>query len=410
MASKWKVIYGDTISARINENENLNPIKLAEELLGYGFKSGNDVDLLRTYIVRVMKKRAKSFEVKSISDTKGYPSPVPENLLKSWCEQRGIPYDMVKSAKYITHGNNDTFNVVLKDGKTFDTNEFADDLIAHLKAYSPQVREIKREIPTSPHCLVIDIADLHIGKLATENGTGEKYNVKKAIKRAHEGVDGILNKSAGFKFDKIFLPIGNDVLHTDGLGKATTSGTPQDTDGMWYDNFNHARDMYIEVIEKLVTVADVHVVHCPSNHDYVIGFALAAVIEAYFSSSKNVTFDVTNRHRKYVQYGANLIGFSHGDASKTADKPLLMANEAKEIWAKTDYRYSYLHHVHHKDVVKFQSAKEYQGVTVEFLRSPSATDMWHSQKGYQHAIQAIEGFIHSYKHGQVARISHNFRS
>ena len=49
----------------------------------------------------------------------------------------------------------------------------------------------------------------------------------------------------------------------------TTSGTPQDTDGMRYDNFMLAKKLYVDVLEMILTVADVHFVYNPSNHDFV---------------------------------------------------------------------------------------------------------------------------------------------
>mgnify|MGYP003331832918 CR=1 FL=1 len=58
---------------------------------------------------------------------------------------------------------------------------------------------------------------------------------------------------------------------------------------------------------------------------------------------------------------------------------------------------------------KFKSGKDYQGVTVEYLRSPSGTDSWHHRNGYQHAPKAIEAFIHSKNFGQVARLTHLFK-
>ena len=64
------------------------------------------------------------------------------------------------------------------------------------------------------------------------------------------------------------------------------------------------------------------------------------------------------------------------------DMPLLMANEQPKMWSDTKFRYCYLHHIHHKDVTKFKSGKDYIGVTVEYLRSPSGTDGWHSRNGY----------------------------
>ena len=84
------------------------------------------------------------------------------------------------------------------------------------------------------------------------------------------------------------------------------------------------------------------------------------------------------------------------------DLPLLMATERPILWSETDYRYVYTHHVHHKN------AKDYIGVTVESLRSPSPADSWHDRNGYV-SKQAIEGFIHHKENGQIARLTHYFK-
>ena len=289
---------------------------------------------------------------------------------------------------------------------TFD--EMRAKFVAEMKQYSPSYRTIKRKQIKDKHLLVLDIADLHIGKYASESETGDAYDSNKAIERALEGVEGILNKAKGFPIDKIMFIIGNDVLHIDNPRNTTTSGTGQDVSGMWHENYVRARDLYVKIIERLMTIADVHIVHNPSNHDYISGFMLADSIFCWFRKSKNVTFDISNNHRKYFTYGVNLIGSSHGDGAKMADMPLLMANEAPLLWAETKYRYIYLHHIHHKQQTKFMSGKDYQGVTVEYLRSPSGSDAWHHRQGYVGAKKAIEAFIHSYEYGQCCRITHNF--
>ena len=53
-------------------------------------------------------------------------------------------------------------------------------------------------------------------------------------------------------------------------------------------------------------------------------------------------------------------------------------------------------------------AKDFIGVVVEYLRSPSGTDSWHKRKGFSGAQKAVEGFIHHKEKGQIARISHLF--
>jgi hypothetical protein len=275
-------------------------------------------------------------------------------------------------------------------------------ILKDIDAHTPKYDILKRECLEESHLLVIDPADVHIGKLCDAFETGETYNNQIAVQRVLEGVQGILDKSKGFNIDKILFIGGNDILHIDTPRRTTTAGTPQDTDGMWYSNFLIAKQLYVEILERLLTVADVHFTFNPSNHDYVHGFFLADVIRTWFKECKQITFDCSISHRKAFRYGLNLVGTTHGDGAKNQDLPLLMATEFPIDWSLTKHRYVYTHHVHHK------TSTDFIGCTVESLRSPSGTDSWHHIKGYQHAPKAIEGFLHHKINGQVARLSHIF--
>ena len=296
-----------------------------------------------------------------------------------------------------------------KNAESVDYEQIRTEMISEMKKLSPKVDKYKRKKNQDPHCLVLDIADLHIGKLATKDGSNDNYNVDVAIDRAIKGSMRLIDKSEPYNIDKIFFIIGNDVLHIDNAKtRTTTSGTPQDTDGMWYDNFKIARGVYCHIISMLSTIADVEVIHCPSNHDYMTGFMLADAVHCYFHNNKNITFNVDNNHRKYTKYGRNMLMFSHGDGCKIDQIPYLSAHESSQIWYETKYRYGYLHHIHHKDYFKFRSGKDYIGMTVEYLRSPSGTDRWHADNGYTGAKVALEAFIHHPENGQVCRLTHNF--
>ena len=316
------------------------------------------------------------------------------------CKERGIDINSVGMAWNKDKAWSIQFRPSSDSGPTFE--EMLRDHIQDVQNHTFSYEKIKREEYTDACLLVVDPADIHIGKLASSFETGEDYNNQIAVQRVRDGVDGILRKSSGFNIDQIVLVVGNDILHIDTPKRTTTSGTFQDTDGMWYDNFLVAKKLYIEIIDKLMQVADVHVMYNPSNHDYTNGFFLADAIKSWYRDCENVSFDVSISHRKYYQYGNSLIGTTHGDGAKQQDLPLLMAQEAKLRWSKTKHRYVYMHHVHHK------IAKDYIGVTVEALRSPSGTDSWHHRKGYQHAPKAVEGFIHSKDNGQIARFTHLF--
>jgi len=327
-----------------------------------------------------------------------YSLVTDHRALRDECESSGIPLENVNHYWY--KGKNFSMHV---KGDEFSYEEIKERIILDMNEYSPKYPKLKRRSnDDETYCLVIDPADIHVGKLATAFETGEEYNHQIAVKRVKEGVQGILNKVKGFNIDKIVFIGGNDILHIDTPHRKTTSGTPQDTDGMWYESFLIAKRLYVDVLETLMSVADVHFMFNPSNHDYISGFFLSDVIKSWFRKSKNITFDCSIAHRKYYKYGTNLIGTTHGDGAKDQDLPLLMAQEASGYWAETKHRYVYTHHVHHKNV------KDFIGVTVESLRSPSGSDSWHHRNGFVHAPKAVEGFLHSRVHGQVARISHLF--
>ena len=313
-------------------------------------------------------------------------------------DDKDVKHGWLKSKEASLYFTNPNY----KSSEERNLEEIRNGILDDIKNYSPNYPNIIRQPNSDGHLLVIDPADVHIGKLCDAFETGEDYDAQIAVKRVLEGVNGILQKSQGFNIDKILFIGGNDILHIDTPRRTTTGGTPQDTDGMWYKNFLIAKQLYVEILETLLAVADVHFTFNPSNHDYVHGFFLADVIRTWFRECKQITFDCSISHRKAFKYGLNLIGTTHGDGAKQQDLPLLMATEFPLEWSQTKHRYVYTHHVHHK------TSKDYIGVTVESLRSPSGTDSWHHIKGFQHSPKAIEGFIHSKLNGQVARLCHIF--
>lgn len=283
----------------------------------------------------------------------------------------------------------------------------ADDLVKQIKEYAPKYPTIKRVKTKDGNLLIIDIADLHINKYATSELTGAEYNSKIAVDRCIKGTTELLQKSIGFTIDKILFVIGNDVLNTDNLSKSTTKFTPQDTDVSWHEAFKIAYECYVKSIELCLSIADVDVIHCPSNHDFMSGTFLAETLKAHFRQSKNITFNTSSSYRKYYQYHNNLIELEHGDKGKVANLPLVVAQEQPKLWAECKFRYGYLHHVHHSDIRQFQSSKDYIGLNVTYLRSPSSADIWHSDNSYLNMV-AVEAFIHSKENGRVSHITHYF--
>ena len=319
--------------------------------------------------------------------------------IRDEAQQEGInPNDIkhgwIKSKKASLFFKNSQYR---KDEK----DKFYSEMLESFQEHAPNYEPFEYTKHLNNHLLVIDPADVHLGKIASELETGQSYDTQEAVIRVIKGVNGILNKVKGFPINKICLVLGNDILHYDTPNK-TTKGTLVDSDGlMWYELFLMAKKLYVEVIETLLKIAPVHCVYCPSNHDYQSGFYLAQLIQTHFKNCGDVSFDVSPAYRKYVGYESNLLGFSHGDKGKANELPLIMATECPKLWGNCYRRYIYLHHFHSK------RSNDVVSVCVETMRSSSPPDSWHHSNGYLN-LPAIEGFIHHPTGGQVARITHFF--
>tara|TARA_R100000081_G_scaffold15728_1_gene6534 strand:+ start:1232 stop:2323 length:1092 start_codon:yes stop_codon:yes gene_type:complete len=353
--------------------------------------------------------RLSAEEVELINEFRGHNL---ENIngntaLDIHLKERGIDKKDVVSVKHWQSMSGELrFSIVTKEDYGLSENQIFKKINNFIEEYSPTYTPIKRK--KGNHLLVINPADIHIGKYASELETGEKYDCETAVMRVLEGIEGLIEKAQGFNVDRVLFCIGNDVLHIDNVYNTTTKGTHQDTDGKWWEHYEIALMLYVKCIETLRQIASVDVIHSMSNHDYQSGFHLAHTLKSWFRKADDVYFDISVANRKYYAYGDNLIGLEHGDGAKMDKLPLLMAQERPDMWSKSKYRYWYLHHLHHKIKHKWLDAKDYIGVTVEYMRSPSSADSWHSRKGFCGAYKACEAFVHDKNSGQVARLTHYF--
>ena len=364
---------------------------------------------------RTIRRRADALNLpkKSSLDT------FSEDLGKAGFDPENWSFGWLKS---------ETSSIFIKNEKGFMTYmDIRDELITEMKKYAPRYPKLKRS-KGQEYLLVIDPTDSHFGKLALKP-EADDYNLEIAEKRFNDGIDELIAKVSGFQVTKIVMVLGNDILHIDNPKRTTTSGTPQDTDGMWWKAYEVAKRCYIKSIEKLLTIADVHLIHCPSNHDFMSGFMLSDSVASWFAHNKNVTSTINQAHRKYIVYGLNLIGFTHGDGAKKTDLGALMAREAKEAWSKCVFTYWYVHHLHHKEKLSLKTGdkrfdlveKDLIDVTiihstpinpeknmqVEVIRTITGADRWHNTNGYVN-MQAMECFLHSPNGGQIARFTHYY--
>lgn len=279
--------------------------------------------------------------------------------------------------------------VAVKDGE-FNQEEFRKQLIKDIAEFSPKVSKIEWKQKSNPVALEISLPDLHVGK-------GSQDDLEKNF---FASLYSLIEKAKGYEIDEIMLPVGNDLLNSEGITRATTKGTPQTDSLHWAESFTRAWKMLVKAIDYLSTIAPVKVYNIYGNHDLSRCYYAGDVLSAYFKDNANVKIDNEFKAFKFYEYGNSAIMLNHGDNVKPAEYPLVFATEFPELFARCKYREVHLGHVHKERV------DEYRGVKVRFLASICSNDEWHEFAGYS-AMRNAQAFIWDKKTGLTGFVQHN---
>lgn len=154
--------------------------------------------------------------------------------------------------------------------------------------------------PAGDHLLVIDLADVHFLKLCVQSETGHVYNREVARHRVIEGTKSLLRMAKPWGIGRILFVMGNDILHVDGPRTSTTSGTYQDSDGTIFQGFKDAGAALEVAINEASGLADVDLIHCMSNHDWLMGWALTQAVAGRLASMLKAPTPCFNRFSRHV--------------------------------------------------------------------------------------------------------------
>lgn len=277
------------------------------------------------------------------------------------------------------------------------------ELLEEVRGYAPQYREIHRAAPPKT-LMVLGIFDPHLGRLAWAPETGARWDLETSVEQVRSAAESLLAKAQAEGVERIVFPIGNDLMHVDSPANATSRGTPQDVDGRYRQIKRAARHLVRDVIEMAREVAPVTGISVPGNHGHESDLDIAEWAQAWFHNAKDIQVDISYRRRHYLDYGVNLLGFTHGDGQKPDSLPSLMPLEASEQWGRTSHREFLIGHFHKKNETVFQPLTEHGGVRVRVVSSLAPNDAWHEWKGYG-AIRAAESFYYSAADGYVGERS-----
>lgn len=275
------------------------------------------------------------------------------------------------------------------------------------KRQIPTIKPIKARHPKGDLMLKIDMADLHMGKLAwgAETGWGN-YDLKIAEKRHDVALAELLGRTDHLPIGQYLLIVGGDLLHADTLAGTTTKGTQMDTDGRAHKAFERALWMEIRAIETLRQRGPVHVIGNPGNHDRSSLFHLVMALEMKFHNTPGVTFDNAPTPQHYFQWGEVMLMVAHGDLGKVSEYPQVMALERPQMWAATRFREAHTQH-RHQEAGLVQSVQEFKGVKVRTMPALCGVDAFHANEHYIGKLEGAQAFVYSKTRGLVLVVHYN---
>lgn len=279
-------------------------------------------------------------------------------------------------------------------------DEAFEKIASRLTDLSEPVKLVKYPKQDSRHLLEISLYDAHFGLLAWGRETGENYDLKIAERRFSAAIADLLEKTKGCAPEKIVLPFGNDFFHVNNPeGVTPMAKNSLDTDGRLCKIVEAGEAALINAVQTCLNVAPVEVLWIPGNHDPETSYFMCRILKAFFNGNKNVNVDVSPAPRKYINYGVNLIGYTHGNEERHGDLPTIMATEQKNVWSQVTHREWHIGHFHKKKETRFSAGDTFGGVAVKIIPSICGTDAWHFRKGYVGNSRVAEAFVYDFKTG-----------
>jgi len=272
-------------------------------------------------------------------------------------------------------------------------NEFRE-LVSTTKITIPRKKRLPKDSNLS---VVISPTDLHYGKYGWEDEVGETYTMDEAKHRLMDRTQNLIDRLPAIP-ERIFVTAGSDWFHVDNEDGTTTQGTAQDRDGSPAKILMGGCRLAREHIDMLAGIAPVTVVFMRGNHDRHTSLALMMYLDAVYENTEQVTVINSPKLRQYIQWGNNLLGFTHGDGAKSIDLPALMSTEAREQWAESRHHTWFHGHLHH-----IKTTEKHDCMIIQ-LPSLAGHDRWHYRKGYVMARPGIYAHLLDKDLGVVGNI------
>jgi UDP-2,3-diacylglucosamine pyrophosphatase LpxH len=210
--------------------------------------------------------------------------------------------------------------------------------------------------------LEIPLFDMHFGIADLEFYTPALKKIITIIQKQH--------------WDKIVIPVGQDLFHNDSIDKGVTSkGTLIERVDM-KKAFLDAKTFYFNLIDEAIRNAnEVSVMYSAGNHDKTVGWMFVQVLKERYGD----IVDDSVKERKALLWKGCFLGLTHG--SKKADTAVGLRGcftvEYPTLFAEAKVREIHAGHLHH------EGWKDEYGVQIRRLSTGNKDDEWTIDEGFR---------------------------
>lgn len=243
---------------------------------------------------------------------------------------------------------------------------------------------------------VYPIADQHHGLLAWGRETGESYDIKIGASRLRSCARRLIKQSPRSE-TALILNLG-DWQHTDDQKNMTPGhGNILDVDSRFFKIVETGILLFMDVIELALQQHEKVIVrNIPGNHDPHATVALTMALWNRYHNNDRVEIIRDPSDFFYREFGATLIGATHGHKLKPEVMAMDMATTQRAAWGRTKYHWFLHGHIHHEVV------KEIGDCRVESFQTLAAKDAYARSHGYN-AGQSLTSITLDYDEGEIGR-------
>jgi hypothetical protein len=275
--------------------------------------------------------------------------------------------------------------------------EIAREVVEEMAAALPKLPPRKISASFNHNLMnVVPWGDPHFGLYCWKDEVGDDFDIDIAKRDLCSAVDYLISQAPRAK--RCLLVNLGDFFHADNLeGVTSRSGNRLDMDTRLPKVIRVGVSAVRQAIESaLARHETVEIINAIGNHDDVLSMALSVMLSNIYEEEPRVIVHDAPTRRHYVRHGKVLIGVTHGDQTKDASLPGIMATERPEDWGVARHRYWYRGHHHHDSVLEFPGCK------VEQFRTLAAGDAYAVGHGYLSG-RDMKLITHHAEFGEVGR-------